>query len=407
MTPEEFKKFQEEQANVVSTLRETVEKAQNEKKENDIVVKATISKLEEKLDSLEGKNQDLVTKRLEDEKVLVIKEEESKTRIDELEAKLLRMPAGGGDNAAAKAEIKALESFLCKGRQGLEPDEVKYLRTDVDTDGGYLAPNEYVAEIIKNITEVSPVRSIARVRRTSSKAIEVPTRTSIPSGGWTGEGETASSSKSGYGMLEIPVNKLTAVTIVTVEMLADSAFNMDSEINADITETFGQLEGAAFVTGNGVKKPNGFMVNGDIQVVNSGVADAITADSLISITGELKDGYNGVYTLNRRTLATIRTLKDGQGQYLWQNGIANGLPNTINGDPYVSMIDMADIAANALAVAYGDFSRGYTIVDGVQIAFVRDSFTLADAGKVRIIAHRRVGGEVTQAEAIKHLKIAV
>ena len=406
MEAKEFKEFQEEQAKIVTTLRETVEKAQTEKKEKDVVVQDTISKLNTKLDGLEEKNQALATKQAEDEKTVVAREDEAKGRIDDLEKKLLRMPAGGASNEA-KAEVKALESFLCKGKGNLSPDEVKYLRTDSDVEGGYLAPNEYVNEIIKAVTEVSPIRSIARIRRTSSKAIEVPTRTSVASGGWTGEGETKTGSNSNYGMLEIPVNKLTAVTIVTVEMLADAAFNMDTEINADIVETFGQLEGAAFVNGNGVKKPSGFMDNADISVRNSGVGNAITADSLILISGDLKDGYNGSYVMNRRTLATIRTLKDGQGQYLWQNGIANGLPNTINGDRYVSAIDMADIAANALPVAYGDFSRGYTIVDGVQLAFVRDSFTLADQGKVRIIAHRRVGGEVTQAEAIKHLKISI
>lgn len=401
---EEIKFTEEEIKESVLAVKE-LHKTLEEKGTQDALTLEKIDKINKSLDKLEEKGQKVVAVQLEKEKAAAEKEDELKGRCDEFEKKLLRFNAGGGDSET-KAEIKALEAFLCKGKDGLDEAEQKYLRTDVDTDGGYLAPNEYVAEIIKNITEVSPVRSIARVRRTSSKAIEVPTRTSIPSGSWTGEGETKSGSKSSYGMLEIPVNKLTAVTIVTVEMLADSAFNMDTEINADMVETFGQLEGAAFVTGNGVKKPNGFMVNSDIQVVTSGIADAITADSLITITGELKDGYNGVYTLNRRSLATIRTLKDGQGEYLWQNGIANGLPSTINGDRYVSMIDMADIAADALPVAYGDFSRGYTIVDGVQIAFVRDSFTLADQGKVRVIAHRRVGGEVTQPEAIKHLKIS-
>lgn len=392
-----------ESVQIIKEVRETLEK----KGDQDVLTLEKVDKLNEAFEKFEEKNQELVTKQLDAEKALETERAEVKERMDGLERKLLRMPAGGEEKAQAKVELKALEAFLCKGAKSLEPEEAKYLRTDVDTDGGYLAPNEYVNEIIKNITEMSPVRSVARVRRTSSKAIEVPTRTALASGGWTGEGETKTQSNSNYGMIEIPVNKLTAVTIVTVEMLADAAFNMDTEVNSDLVETFGQLEGAAFVTGNGVKKPNGFMVNGDIQVVNSGLANAITADSLITISGELKDGYNGIYTLNRRSLAIIRTLKDGQGQYLWQNGIANGLPSTINGDRYVSMIDMADIAANALPVAYGDFSRGYTIVDGVQIAFVRDGFTLADSGKVRIVAHRRVGGEVTQAEAIKHLKIAV
>lgn len=392
-----------ESVQLVKELREKVEKFG----EGDAVATDEIKKITEKLDQLETKNQDVVTKQLESEKAALEEKEALESKLNQLEAAVCRFNAGGGDNIESKAEIKALEAFLMKGRNNLEAEELKYLRTDSDTDGGYLAPNEYVNEIIKQITEVSPVRSVARIRRTSSKAIEVPTRTGLVSGGWTGEGGTKTDDQSSYGMIEIPVNKLTVVTIATVEMLADAAFNIETELNADIVEDFAQREGAAFVNGDAIKKPQGFLQNSDIQVINSGVANAITADSLIEITGELKDGYNGVYMLNRRTLATIRTLKDGQGQYLWQNGLAAGLPNTINGDRYVSAIDMPDIAANAFPVAYGDFGRGYTIVDGVQIAFVRDAFTLADQGKVRVVAHRRVGGQTTQPEAIKKIKIAV
>ncbi|MCK5617722.1 phage major capsid protein [Candidatus Pacearchaeota archaeon] len=393
VTPEEI----EETGRLVKEVREAAEKSDAESKVKE-------EKLNTRLNELEEKNQELVTKQLESEK----KEAEAKEAMDLLEKKLLRLPAGGEEKATAENELKVFERFLVEGGKGnMSAEEVKYLRTDSNVDGGVLAPNEYVGEIIKDITEISPIRSIARIRRTTSKAIEVPIRTSVASGGWTGEGETKTDSNSQYGMLEIPVNKLTAFTILTLEMLQDSAFNMETEVNQDITETFGQLEGTAFVLGDAVKKPQGFMAASGIQVVNSGVADEITADGLIEISGELKDGYNGIYVMNRRTLATTRTLKDGSGAYVWQNGIAAGLPSTINGDRYVSAIDMADVAANSLSVAYGDFSRGYTIVDHTQMTFVRDGFTLADQGKIRIIAHRRVGGQVTQKEAIKHLKTAV
>lgn len=363
-----------------------------------------IANIEEFLEKQETKNQELV-KTLETKETAAL---EAKERLDSLEAKFLRMPAGDGPNAKQMEEMKSFESFIVKGGAQLSVEERKYLRTDVNTDGGFLAPNEYVREIIKQVTEISPIRSIARIRQTSSKAIEIPTRTGLVSGGWTGEGESGSDSNSNYGLLEIPVNKQTAIVPVTVEMLADAAFNVETEVNQDVSDFFAQHEGTAFVVGDAVKKPEGFMAASGIQVVNSGVADQITADSLIEITGELKDGYQGVYVMNRRTLATIRTLKDGQGQYLWQNGsLAAGLPASINGDRYVSAIDMADIAAGALPVAYGDFRRGYTIVDNIMMSIVRDAFTLAGDGKVRLVFHRRVGGQVVQPEALKHLKIAV
>jgi HK97 family phage major capsid protein len=111
--------------------------------------------------------------------------------------------------------------------------------------------------------------------------------------------------------------------------------------------------------------------------------------------------------LNRTTLATIRTLKDGQGQYLWQNGLAAGLPSTINGDQYVSAIDMPNIGAGLYPVAYGDFARGYTMVDHTDTTMLRDPYTLGREGKILFIMHRRNGGKVVLAEAIKKLKISV
>ena len=175
----------------------------------------------------------------------------------------------------------------------------------------------------------------------------------------------------------------------------------------DVAEDFAQIEGAAFISGNGVKKPFGFLNDADIEVVNTGVADNITADSLIDITGTIKDGYNAVYTMNRKTLADIRQLKDGSGAYLWASGLAAGMPNTINGERYVSMIDMPDIASNALAVSYGDFRRGYYIVDRVGMTMIRDEVTLATSGKVKFVFNRRVGGKTVLPEAIKILKCAV
>lgn len=361
------------------------------------------AKMNAALDKMEDENQKAVQKLMKQENEL----KDAQERLEGLEAKLLRMPAGSGKSEKDSVEMKSLESFITKGRGAMSPEELKYLRTDVDTDGGFLAPNDFVREIIKDVTEISPIRSIARIRQTSGKAIEIPNRTGLVSGGWTGEGETQGAGNSNYGLIEIPVNKQSAVVPVTIEMLSDSAFNMESEVNMDVAEFFAQNEGTAFVQGDAIKKPEGFMTASGIQVINSGVAADITADALIEMSGELKDGYTGTYVLNRRTLARVRTLKDANGQYLWQNGIANGLPNTINGDAYVSAIDMDDVAAGALPVAYGDFRRGYTIVDNVMMSVVRDAFTLADKGQVRLVFHRRVGGQVVQPEAIKHLKCAV
>ena len=126
---------------------------------------------------------------------------------------------------------------------------------------------------------------------------------------------------------------------------------------------------------------------------------------MIDVTGVLKDGYVPVFVLNRRTLATIRKLKDGTGQYLWAPGIASVLPNTIIGEPYVSAIDMPDIATGQDPVAYGDFRRGYWIVDRTSMTMVRDPFTRASTDEVVLTFHRRLTGQVVKAEAIKKITI--
>ena len=407
MTPEELKKFQDEQAAVIKELRDTVEKKEKDGKEKDAVVLAKEEKLNTRLDELEEKNQTLVTKQLEDEKAIQAREDEAKGRIDELEKKLLRMPAGGAATEEATAQLKAFTILVTKGIDHVSAEERKYLRTDVDVEGGYLAPLEMDTAILKRIVEISPVRSLVRLRTTSRRGIEIPKRTGIPTAYRVGQGVQDTQSQSAYGMETINVERLTVDIPISIEMLSDSAFNMETEISTDAGEAFARTEGVEFISGSGVGEMEGILTNADVAETVSGVANAITADSLIEITGTLKDGYIGRYLLNRVSLATIRTLKDGQGQYLWQNGLAAGLPSTINGDQYVSAIDMPNISAGLYPVAYGDFARGYTMVDHTDTTLLRDPYTLGREGKVLFIMHRRNGGKVVLAEAIKKLKISV
>ena len=401
MTEEELKKQHEETGKLIVELRETSEK-------NDVLAKEKEEKLNIRLDELEVKNQELVTKNLEAEKVAKEEKEALSTRSDEIEAKLLRFQAGGGGNAEALSqEAKAFDSMIRKGAENLTAEEVKYLRTDSDTEGGYLATSEITTDLIKRITEVSPVRQLVRITTTGKRGIQVRKRTGIPTAYRVGQGEQDTQSQSAYGMEDINIERATVDIPITVEMLADADFNMESEMNQDAGEAFAVLEGSEFISGTGVKEMEGILTNADVAETNSGVANEITGDGLIDMTGTLKDGYIGRFLLNRRSLATVRKLKDGQGQYIWQNGLAAGLPSTINGDEYVSAIDMPDISAGLYPVAYGDFQRGYRMVESAQTTILRDPFTLARTGKVLFIFHRRNGGKVVLAEAIKKLKISV
>lgn len=391
----EDNKDQKDAVEALAALRENFEK-------KDALSQEAVAKANTKLDALEVKNQEIVLAAQEAATAATAEKDAAEVRFKSLEARALRM--GSADQKEVSLELKALESFISKGAVHVGPEEAKYLRTDVDTAGGYLAPSEFTKDIVKYITEISPVRQIARVRNTSSKSVEIPVRTAGSQGGWAGEGQDITGTDSAYGMVEIPVHKLSSILALSTEMLQDSAFNMESEINADIVEDFASKEGNAFVLGDGIKKPTGFMTSGDVGVTTSTTAGKIDADSLIEVVGTLKDGYNGVYVLNGKTLAAIRALQDTQGNYLFNGGLAAGVPSTINGQSYVVMSDMADEGSLSLAVAYGDFGRAYTIVDGVALSFMRDDYTLAGSGKVRVIANKRVGGDLVNTEAIKYVK---
>ena len=374
--------------------------------------KAAIEKIDAKFEDFEKKNQDLMTSfesRNQEQKELI-------ETVKDLEAKLARPGAGNMDpeKQEAKANMAALNTFARIGLEAMGVEarndekmmsELKRLRTDSNVDGGYLVEAEYVREILKDITEVSSIRSIARVRQTARKTVFVPTRTARVASGWNGEGIAAIVSNSKYGLEEITMGKLSVATIISNEELSDSSFNMEVEIRDDVAEEFARAEGEAFVSGDAINKPEGFLVNPDVQAFISGTIGAIDADDLIDITGQLKTGYNPTFVLNRRTLATIRQLKDGNGQYLWAPGIASGLPNTIIGEPYVSAIDMPDIATGQDAIAYGDFRRGYWIVDRTSMTMIRDPFTRSGTDEVVLTFHRRLTGQVVKAEAIKKITV--
>ena len=180
-------------------------------------------------------------------------------------------------------------------------------------------------------------------------------------------------------------------------------------MQSEFAEQFAKAEGAAFVSGNAVGKPEGFMTNSSVSSIDSGSNTAITGDNLISLVHNIKSEYgrNGTFVFNRSTLSAIRKLKDTAGQYVFQAGMSlqGGLTNTILGQPYVEATDMPSIAQNAFPVAYGDFRRAYMIVDRVSLAVLRDPFTQATTGNVRYIARRRVGGQVVLPEAINKLKV--
>ncbi|QND48109.1 phage major capsid protein [Rhizobium lusitanum] len=338
-------------------------------------------------------------------------------RIAELETKLARpnIITGKADNDNEPTpERKAFASFLKFGEQRMPADEAKALVVADDTRGGYLAPAEFSTEIIKNIVEFSPVRQAARVGSTAASSVILPKRTGTPTANWVGETETRTGTESAYGQIEISIHEMAAFVDVSVQLLEDAAVNVESEVAMDLGEEFGRLEGISFISGDGTKKPLGFMTAGQgiVEVVSgsaSSIADADgQANSLITALYDLPAAYRSkaVFMMNGTTLGSVRKLKDANKNYLWQPGIQAGEPGTILGRPVIEAPDMPDEGAGLFPIILGDFNAAYRIYDRVAMSILRDPYSLATTGKVRFHARRRVGGGLVKAEALRKIKCA-
>jgi len=389
----------------------------------DPVTTEKLAKIETSLNQFEAVNQRLT---LAEKQAKAIAE-----TVDRVEVAMNRIPASQRfvkDDGEAKARFSAWGRAVVRahavGVVNLSADEqkvladvqneAKALNVSADTAGGYLAPTEYVREIIKGVTEISPARSIVRVRQTANKAIQIPKRTGQFAAQWVAEQGTKSETTGlAYGLEELPAHELYALIDMSNQMLEDTAFDMESEIRMEASEQFAVAEGAAVVSGSGVGKPEGILTNSSVGETVSGSAATIAdadgqANGLMTLFHALKTAYsrNASWALNRVTLGSVRKLKDADKNYIWMPGLANGVPNTILGAAYVEMPDMPNEGAGTYPIAFGDFRRAYTLVDRISMEMLRDPYTQATSGNIRFIFRRRLGGQVVLAEAIRKLKCA-
>ena len=259
-------------------------------------------------------------------------------------------------------ESKAFFGHLRRAEQ--QPAlERKALVASDDTAGGYLAPSEYVKELIRAIVLFSPVRQFVKVRPTSSRSVQEPKRTGTSAAGWVAESATRSESQNPtYGLLDIPTHEMTAEVYCSYAQLEDSAFDMEAELGREFAEQFAVTEGAAVVAGNGVGKPLGFLTSSPaLTNVASGSAAGIgdangQADGIISLFFSVKSAYagRGAWLLNRQTLGALRRLKDSHNQYIW----APSLPDSYSGvvsfpallhRPFVRLFHRADVTTSRFA----------------------------------------------------------
>jgi HK97 family phage major capsid protein len=318
------------------------------------------------------------------------------------------------DAAGMAAYKSAFDRFLRKGEEIMGMDERKALSVGSDPDGGYVVNPDTSGRIVQKVFETSPMRAFASIQVISSDALEGLFDLNEASSGWVGE--TASRSETNtpeIGKWRIPVHELYAAPRATQKLLDDASINMEAWLASKVSEKFARDEAAAFVNGNGVGKPRGFLTYADgttlpgtIERFDTGVNGAFAAapnggDVLINALYGLKTQYraNATWFMNRATLTLTRKLKDSDGAYLWSPGIAAGQPATLLGYPVASFEDMPDPATDSLSIAVGDMREAYQIVDRLGIRTLRDPYSAKPY--VEFYTTKRVGGDVVNFEAIK------
>ena len=400
----------QEVKSAVETLGKTFEsfKEVNDKRLNEIEAKGKADPVtEDKLSKIE-KDLDKFADMEKSIKAQADIAKQSQEQMSRLET-IVSRPDFGKGSPVESIQKKVFDKWLRQGKDSLSPDEVKVLTVSNDNTAGYLAPPEYVRELIKGIIEYSPIRSIARIRRTTHRSIQMPKRTGTFSATWVAEQGTRSET-TGYavGLEEIPAHELYALVDISEQEVEDSVFNLEAEMNGEFVEQFAKAEGNAFVSGNSVGRPQGILSNSSVGNT-AGPDDAIDANSLIAVAHTVKAEYarNGTFVMNRSTLAALRKLQDGAGQYVFQPGLYQmGVGSSVLGHPIVEATDMPDIGDGTKPIIFGDFRRGYLIVDRTSLSIMRDPFTQATSGNVRYIARRRVGGQVILPEALATITVA-
>lgn len=384
---------------------------------------------EAELKGIEAKFADVV----QTEKVDRINSEITKLQqsLDEVNAALAALKVGGaGDgkplSAEKKAHATAFNQFFRRGvENGLRDLEVKAaLRTDSDPDGGYVAPDEMESTIDRVLGTVSAMRSISRVMSISAGAYKKLVNQGGATGGWVGERQSRpETSTPTLVELSFPAMELYANPAATQTLLDDARISIEQWLADEVSVTFAEMESAAFVNGDGVNKPRGLLAYdtvadasyawGKLGYIASGVAAALTdsthngADALTDLVYAIKQGYrqNSRFLMNRKTQAVLRKLKSKTEElYLWQPSIQVGQPATMLGYPVVDDDNMPDVGSDKFPIAFGDFQRGYLIVDRMGVRVLRDPFT--NKPYVHFYTTKRVGGGVQNFEAIKLLKIA-
>ncbi len=317
---------------------------------------------------------------------------------------------------------KAFNAYLRSGDddglRGLEL-EGKALGTSVAGDGGYLVDPQTAATIRSSLSATASIRAIANVVGVEATSYDVLIDHTDVGHGWATE--SASVTETGTPSIDritIPLHELSALPKASQRLLDDSAFDIEGWLAGRIADKFARAEAAAFINGDGVDKPTGFLTKpsvdndvwswGNLGYVPTGTGGGFSgADEIIDLVYALGAQYraNATFVMNSKTAGAVRKMKDGDGRFLWSDGLAAGEPARLMGYRVMIAEDMPDIASGTTAIAFGDFTAGYTVAERPDLRVLRDPFSAKP--HVLFYATKRVGGDVSDYAAIKLLKFAV
>jgi HK97 family phage major capsid protein len=417
-------------ASGVAALRSSVEEATKNNRAASSDTLEKITKMNAVIDAHESKFDKVLTTDKLDEKLKANNEQlidkygrEFGEKLEALEAKLGRR-ANTSDQKHINPVIKAFDHVVRKGykaehiveRQAVLEAEfgveaVKALTNANDTSGGYFTPVDFVNDLINlNQVELSDMRSLVGTYSTMAVETHRPTRQRHGGATWVGELDVRPETPTvQYGAKIIRTAELSAKAEITREDQQNPMFDILGDIRNEIGVAFSLTEDIEILTGANVgNKPEGILNNVDIPIVLSGDASNISADAFISITETPKSMYlNGAsFMFSRDTARRLRTLKDGEGRYLWNMDYTGKEPNMVLGFPYKRSQQMPNVANGNAAVLFGNLKVGYLLVDQLSVRFMVDPYSRANQAVTVIYAWKRVGGAVMVPEALVKLVIS-
>lgn len=389
---------------VAKELKSSFEEFQKKNDKRIDAIESEKGKLAESVDTLNGKLSEL---------------DELKSSL-EAELAAVKRPGGGVANKDVAEHKSAFGLFVRKGKDdGLAELEQKAMQTGTDPDGGYAVPEELDRNIISALRDEVVMRQECNVVSVGTPSYKRLVNKGGTGSGWVGETDARpETNTSKIGTVEPVWGEIYGNPAATQTMLDDAFFNVEQFITGELAIEFAEQEEAAFTNGDGSKKPKGLLAYGSddkadkdrewgkLQHLLLKKPDELTADEVMQLVYTLRKPYrNGAkFMMNNSTLFKVRTLKDSQGNYLWQPGLQLGQPSALLGYGIAENEQFADMAAGAVPLAFGNFKRCYTILDRIGIRMLRDPYT--NKPFVHFYTTKRVGSMMVDSNAVKLLKAA-